>query len=549
MRVLLTLVSSSKSIYSDVFGFRIPPLSVAYLAAIAEREGYDVKFVDSLALNLKADELVDVAITYDPDIVGFVMNSSTSHNASLEVARTLKRAINPLIISGGHHATFTYPLILNSGVVDLVVLGEGEETFRDILRRTKEGEAPFNIKGIAFREHGIIKTTGMRKFIENLDELPIPKYEIYQKELYGIDILESNAPVAPVETSRGCPYRCDFCSVTKMWGARWRLKSVDRVIEEIRRIFQLGFKWLFFVDDNFIVPTKTGIITKLNLLNKLRELYGREMKGIVQLRADLIVKNPWLINELKEAGIRISFLGIESGDPETLKRMRKGNNTDIGIRAVQLLSKAGIIVYAGFVLGAPYEDIKSIKRTIKYAYGLIKYGLDVAHFSIYTPLPGTDAFESAVRDGTLISSDFDLYDCLTPIIKGRVSPFKLFITQRFASYSYFIRKTLWSLRSRVVHTTFEKNKIKEQLIKNAVKYFARNIHKHALGFVMIPIEGIKITIRLKKGEVERRVLEDCVRAYKSVTEIGELELLQHFQKQQNLFEPIKISELSPSQVE
>ncbi|MEM4482044.1 MAG: hypothetical protein QXV04_04920, partial [Desulfurococcaceae archaeon] len=73
--------------------------------------------------------------------------------------------------------------------------------------------------------------------------------------------------------------------------------------------------------------------------------------------------------------------------------------------------------------------------------------------------------------------------------------------------------------------------------------------KHALGFVMIPIEGIKITIRLKKGEVERRVLEDCVRAYKSVTEIGELELLQHFQKQQNLFEPIKISELSPSQVE
>lgn len=516
MKVLFVLASNSKSSYSENLGFRIPPLSVAYLATIARSEGCEVKFIDGVASNLKVNDLIDRAISYDPDIVGLVMNSSTSHNASLRVAEALKKTIDPLILAGGHHATFTYTLILKSGVVDLVVLGEGEETFRDILRRAvKRGEPLTEISGIAFTQDGEIKVTKLREFIENLDDLPMPMYEIYQRNLYGIDILEPNAPVAPVETSRGCPYGCDFCSVTRMWGARWRLKSVNRVLEEIRNVIQLGFKWVFFIDDNFIVPTKTGLTIKVELLEKLRGIVGGKLRGIVQLRADLVVRNPWLVQKLKEAGIRISFIGLESGDPETLKKMKKGDNIDIGVKAVKMLSEAGIIVYAGFVLGAPYEDFRSIKRTLKYARELVKYGLDAAHFSIYTPLPGTFAFEKAVAEGRLLTLDFDLYDCLTPVMKTKVPPLKLFITQRLASYLYYFRKALSSLKGRIVGLCPEKDEFKEYLERNAIRYFTKNIHKYIIGFIMIPIEGIKISIKLKRSKIDRKVLDECINACRS----------------------------------
>ncbi|MEZ0393988.1 MAG: radical SAM protein, partial [Desulfurococcaceae archaeon] len=257
------------------------------------------------------------------------------------------------------------------------------------------------------------------------------------------------------------------------------------MLAELRKVFELGYRWVFFVDDNFMVPTKKGLEIKLELLRKIREIYGGAMRFIVQLRADFVARNGWVAKELADSGVRVAFLGLESGDPEILKRMRKGDSPDVGTAAVEALSNAGIIVHAGFILGAPYEDSTSLRRTVRYAYGLIDRGLDSVQFSIYTPLPGTDAFTRALSSGSLLTLDFDMYDTLTPVMRTRVSALGLFIRQRLANYHFYLRKGVkyllgWARRS---------GGPKDILLRNATKFVLRNLHKYLWGYLTIPFNG------------------------------------------------------------
>ena len=516
MKAALVLANKSGGAYEDVFGIRIPPLAAAYLASVAKQASYDVKFFDASIHRWGPKRLVEEITGYDPDVAGFILNASWLHKPSVEAAKLVKKTTDALVVAGGHHATFTYPLLLRDGF-DVVVLHEGEETFSELLKVYREGGSLSSVKGIVFRdEHGRIVRNHLRELIWDLDKLPFPMFEVFDKKHYTMGLLDPSGSVVTVETSRGCPYNCEYCSVTKMWGGTWRFKSVERVLRELKRVCELGYKWVFIVDDNFIVPIKKMFNEGIKMLKEIVRRGLNKLRFIIQLRADLVARNSEIASLLYEAGVRIAFLGIESGDPNTLRNMRKNLYPDLSAKAVKILTDTGIIVHAGFILGAPYETEEAMNTTLNYAYKLIDYGLDSAQFSIYTPLPGTDAFARALRENSLLTLNWALYDTLHPVLKTHISPIKLFIKQRLAHYSFFLRKGLKALSKGTLLP--KPNKEKDIYLNNGVKYILKKIPLYLLGLLKLPINALKLKIELSKhiNPQDLKALKDAMKLWNEI---------------------------------
>lgn len=507
----------SKSGYEGAFSIVIPPLAAASLAAVARESGFDVRFFDARARRGSFEEFADEIVDYDPDIAGFIVNASTLAKPSARLARRLKR-VSSLLIAGGHHATFTYPLMLREGF-NAVFLSEGEVSFGEFLREVREGGDWRRVKGIAYKDGERVVVTGLPEFVESLDKLPMPAFDVFDKDIYKIRVLDPNGSIAPVETSRGCPYNCEYCSVTKMWGARWRFKSVGRVLAELRRVAELGYKWVFLVDDNFIIPIKRVVEERMEMLRRIISEGLNKLRFMVQLRSDFVARNEWLPPLLCQAGVRVAFLGIESGDPETLRNMRKGIQPNDSVKAVELLSSNGIIVHGGFILGAPYEDEKAMNRTIKFAVGLIDHGLDSAQFSIYTPLPGTDAFTRAALDNSLLTLDWDLYDTLTPVMRVKISPFKLYLKERWAHYYFYVKKGLKAL-SKSKNPSRPRTD-KDVYLANAEKFVIRRLFTYLKGLTLLPLSALRVQLRLRRGlsEDEKRDVLEILEASKKILEL------------------------------
>jgi len=252
--------------------------------------------------------------------------------------------------------------MLNEGF-DIVVLGEGDDTIMKLASALKEGNRDFSqIRGIVYRKEGKIFKTPPAPLISDLDSLPEPALELVKKENYPVKIFGDDQYVACLETARGCPYACDFCSVTPTWGNKWRNKSNNRILKEISKAKELGYNWIFFVDDIFIVwPNRSQ---RAALFRKMIETKNT-INFIAQMRADVTARNPELIKLASDAGLRIAFLGIESGSQEVLKKMHKGLAVSDSINAVKTLHENGVIVLVGLMIGAPYETIKDIRATVK----------------------------------------------------------------------------------------------------------------------------------------------------------------------------------------
>lgn len=513
-RIAFVLPGPSLGKYEESFGLRAPPLAVAYLAGVARDKGIDARFFDASVSRKPEETVIPEIVDYNPDICAFVINASSLAGQAATLAGRLKKS-SCMLVAGGHHASFSYPLLLRRGF-DAVFLGEGERSFSEFLDRLRKGDDWRLTRGLAYNLNDKIVNTGLPRPIENLDELPMPAFDVFDKKLYTAVLLDRNSSLITLETSRGCPYKCEYCSVTKMWGAKWRLKSIERVIRELRKVKELGYRWVFFVDDNFIIPARNIISQRVELLNRIIKEGLNSLKLIVQLRADFVARNEWIASLLHEAGVRVAFLGIESGDPATLRNMRKNLIPDESAKAVSALSSNGIIVHGGFMLGAPYESEESMNRTVRFAVNLIDYGLDSAQFSIYTPLPGTDAFKRAAIKNELLTLDWSFYDCLHPVMRTNVSPAKLFFKQRWANYYFFIAKGLKSLRKGRLLS--KPRTEKDAYLRSGTIFLARRIPRYLLGLIKLPFTALLISRKLKK-ELSAEEKEEANQILKATIEI------------------------------
>ena len=425
MRVLLVSPPTT-SVVKAVVGVAGPPLGLAYLASVAREEGCDVKIVDSLAEDLSFRDLEGIMRSYDPDLLGITATTSMIPDA-YEVASIAKR-LNPnvLVVMGGPHVTFAAEETLREcPSLDLIVRGEGEETFREILRKMRRGESFKDVLGITYRQDGSdIKSNPPRPLIKDLDAVPYPAYDLLPMEMYTIGKIKFGV----LMTSRGCPYDCVFCSSSLQFGKKWRAHSVGRVLEELKTLRdKYGIREVEFLDDTFTLDRRRA--------REISEAIMREGLDVSWSASSRVNTFDYETGEaMKRAGAHTIYFGIESGSPKTLKFIGKGISVEQALDAVSAARRAGLRTLGSFVIGFPYETLGDIKATIKFSN---KVGVDLAQFTVATPYPGTRLWEIALKENLLLTRDWRKFTTVDVVMRNLYLTAEQIQRLFFWAYVYF----------------------------------------------------------------------------------------------------------------
>ena len=394
------------SVVKEVLGAAGPPLGLAYLAAVARNSGWEPGIIDGLTENLSPQELTSRIKGFQPDVVGLTATTAAIYDA-YEVAKIVKK-INPetLVMIGGPHATFMAEEVLREcPYIDVVVRGEGEKTFEEILERIERNKNFEDVAGITYRIGNIIKENPERSLINNLDDLPIPAYDLLPMDKYVVDKVR----FAAVITSRGCPYNCVFCSSSLQFGKLWRAHSPERVLEELRILREeYGAREIEFLDDTFTINMKRAE----EISRKITE-EGLDISWSASSRVNTF--NRGLGEKLKQAGAHTIYFGIESGSERTLRFIGKGITRRQALDAVKAAKESRLNALGSFVIGFPYETEDEIKETIKFAN---KVGVDLAQFTIATPYPGTRLWSIAFKEKLLLTRNWRKFTTVDVVMKN-----------------------------------------------------------------------------------------------------------------------------------
>ncbi len=364
-----------------------PPLSLLLLAGAVDDLGHEIEILDlNTNYSMNIDEL-EVKIKQF-NLIGISCMTNTL-KVVLNICRLAKKNGIETII-GGFHPTLHPQVIEEFDCIDMICRGEGEETFRELLL----GIPKEKILGLSFRKNGKIIHNPDRPLRKNLDDLPFPKNELLNSNPYHYIWV----PAWVIESSRGCPFSCNFCCVTRFHKRTYRVKSPKRVLDELIKVPKRT-RLIFFVDDNFTL-NKKRVMKICELIRKAK--LNKRFMFVCQSRVDDIADNPDLVKAMSEAGFICVFLGFESFKQMALNQMNKQYTLDKVKKCVKLLHKNGIMIFGSFIIGNIGETKEDTWRTFKLMKEL---ELDMMMTNPITPFPGTPLFEEAVKEGW-ISPDF-----------------------------------------------------------------------------------------------------------------------------------------------
>jgi radical SAM superfamily enzyme YgiQ (UPF0313 family) len=375
----------AKSPGSHIFSFTaLPRLGCVLLGTILNNLGYNTKvYIEDLAIP-------DLKQLEDADMICISAISSTATRA-FQIADKFRKLGIPVAL-GGAHSTFLPEESL--AYADYVVRGEGEETLVELVENLEAGRPLDTIKGLSFKNsNGETVHNPARELINNLNDAPIPNFSLVHK-------WAEKAKVTPVATSRGCPFACKFCSVIPMFGRKYRFKSIERILEEIKAIAAQK-DHVFFIDDNFAANKKR---TKTLLMAMIDN--NIKIEWSAQVRTD-VARDPELLDLMGRAGCFAVYIGFESINPKTLSLYNKSQGLEDIENAIRAVKKRSINIHGMFVLGSDTDDIETIRNTAKFAK---KLDIDSIQFMVLTPLPGTPVFEELKSSGRLIHTDWSKYD-------------------------------------------------------------------------------------------------------------------------------------------
>ncbi len=379
-------------------GGHLPPLGLAYLAGYVRSEGYKVKIIDGPASELSTEDIVERIKKDKPKMVGITSITLTFFRA-VKLAEAIKKNVpETLVIAGGQHVTIMADQVFEDcKSFDLLVIGEGELTLTEILENNRRGtleQNKPNIKGISYLDkNGKIVTTAPREVIKDVDSLPMAAWDLLPIKKYRpLPNNYKRLPALSMMTSRGCPFKCTFCSASAVFGKNIRMRSAKKIIEEIKYLIErYGIKEISFWDDTFTVNRKRMTeFCNLIITEKIDLTWG--------CYARVNTVDFELLKMMKKAGCWSVFYGYEAGSKVLLDNIKKGVTLDQIRKANQWTKDAGIEIRGSFMIALPGETPELAEQTIKFA---IELDPDYAQFSITTPYPGTVLYDEAPKYGAL----------------------------------------------------------------------------------------------------------------------------------------------------
>jgi len=374
----------------------IPNLGLGYLASSLRKHGFEPQLLDCNKAELKADEFKEYLVKNNFHMVGFQVytNSLLSAKAMMKVVRNILPD-TVILIGGPHPSGDPEQALFFFQEADCAVIGEGEEAVVELMKLSRgdlrNSSLLSKINNVAFRDSAKGIVVNAVKFYEDINLIPNPAWDLIDPRTYPISphgTFSKSYPVAPVITSRGCPYLCTFCAGFKSTGRKLRRRSVENVLDEISYLnSKFGVKEIHIEDDNFTLQKEYVMEFCEGLKSRGLKIWWACPNGI---RADKLDKE--MLLAMENSGCYSFALGIESGSNKVLKIMKKNVTVEEIERQVSLIKDTTSINITGFfLLGYPQETEDDIIKTLEFSKRL---RIDKASFSPVMPLPGSEIYES-----------------------------------------------------------------------------------------------------------------------------------------------------------
>lgn len=415
-----------------------PPMTLATIASML-RKRHSIKLVDATVEDYKESDMIKLYKEFSPDVV--IFNSTTTTFFDDVHAGELAKKYNKNVINVfyGTHVTALPGDSLKNKSIDIVIRGEPELTVKELVDCMEKKKSLKTVLGVSYKDGKKIVHNPNRPFIRNLDDLPFPARDLLKNELYKVPIKGGSFTI--IRTSRGCPFKCIFCTSRLYYGDEWRTRTAESVIEEIKEIKKLGINDVFFNSDTFTF--KKEFVMKLCKLLKENKL---GIKWFCNSRINTIDEE--MAREMKNSGCWLISLGVESGSQEILNFAKKGITLEQAKKTIRMLNESGIETIAYFIFGLPGESKKTIDQTIKFAK---ECNPAYARFYTAVPFPGTEFYDMKLKDKKIKSFDWSKYDqasCDVYEIDG-LTPRDIVKAEKKAFIAYYFRPKYFikSLRS------------------------------------------------------------------------------------------------------
>jgi radical SAM superfamily enzyme YgiQ (UPF0313 family) len=398
MRVLLVQPQEGQRVVGfSKFGCP-EPLALEILAASLPH--HDVRILD---MRLDAG-LKSTRGSFRPHVVG-VTGYTPNVPQMLAICSEVKELDSGVVtVVGGYHATLC-PEDFDTTDVDVIVVGEGERTFPELLTALEEERDLSDVAGLVYREDCEQVRTTSRQLLSDLDDSPMPARHLTE-DYRGDYFFQFWSSPTPVETARGCPHKCKFCSVWVFHRSRCRFKSPDRVLEELGRVKS---DIAYFVDDNFLQNLR-----RAEKIHQLVKEAGLKLRYWMQARSDSIVKRPDLIERWASIGLSTVLVGFEKFREEELADLQKRSSVETNEEAARILRANDVDIWGAFIVD-PTWNKSDFDALIDYVHRL---KISFPQFSVLTPLPGTEFFREKLSE--LTTRNYELFDFLHSVLPTRL---------------------------------------------------------------------------------------------------------------------------------
>ncbi|MBI2576223.1 radical SAM protein [Candidatus Woesearchaeota archaeon] len=432
-----------------------PPLGLLYIAAVFEKNQVPVAVYD-LAMDKLTDEEIKTKVReMKPDLIGIGPIVTVTNNNASRLAKAIREVSDAPILIAGPHPSVMPLQCLQEMKADVVVHGEAEGVVFNLYKAITEGGSLQDVDGISFQADGRLVRTKAAEPIMDMDSIPFPARHLvpfhrYLKLRGSREMFTRNYPVTSITTSRGCPFRCTFCS--RPFGLKWRARSPKNIVDEMELLARdYGIREINIEDENFSLDRDRAMAVCDELIRRNLGLTIKFPNGLKPEKLDLE-----LLQKMKQAGVFYVAFGIESGSPEVVKRIKKGVTLERIQQTINWAKQVGMITHGFFMIGHPDETREDFERTIEFAKNS---GLDVVGLSTLTPYPGTEVYADFKAKGMIKEDNWDAFFLHgAPAFNGSkmTSDEILKFKKKFYPSVYLRPKyLLWTLPRLIVRTGFK----------------------------------------------------------------------------------------------